>query len=165
VIHTAFIYDFSHYAANAEIERQAMEAIGATLAGSGRPFVVTSGTLDLTSGRLGTEGDAAMGLRGSGRHYGRCGSRKSARPEGKIDLKALEPMFFVGMSEKAYPGSNEWLIDACREAGFTPRILQEADREPAVISFVASGLGVACFRNKSKGCLTKGWASFLYGDD
>jgi DNA-binding transcriptional LysR family regulator len=61
----------------------------------------------------------------------------------KIDLKDLEPMFFVGMSEKAYPGSNEWLIDACREAGFIPRILQDADGEPAVISFVADGLGVA----------------------
>ena len=50
--------------------------------------------------------------------------------KGKIDLKALEPMFFVGMSEKAYPGSNEWLIDACREAGFTPRILEEATGNP-----------------------------------
>jgi DNA-binding transcriptional LysR family regulator len=35
------------------------------------------------------------------------------------------------------------LINACREAGFTPKILQNADREPAVISFVAAGLGVA----------------------
>jgi DNA-binding transcriptional LysR family regulator len=61
----------------------------------------------------------------------------------KIDLKDLEPMFFVGMLEKAYPGSNAWLIDACREAGFIPRILQDAEREPAVISFVAAGLGVA----------------------
>ena len=61
----------------------------------------------------------------------------------KIDLRDLEPMFFVTMSEKAYPGSNEWLISACREAEFTPRILQEADREPALISFVAAGLGVA----------------------
>ncbi|HYY31386.1 MAG TPA: LysR substrate-binding domain-containing protein [Chthoniobacterales bacterium] len=61
----------------------------------------------------------------------------------KIDLKDLEPLFFVGMSEKTYPGSNEWLINACREAGFTPRIVQGADREAAVISFVAAGLGVA----------------------
>ena len=30
----------------------------------------------------------------------------------KIDLKDLEPMFFVGMSAKTYPGSNEWLINA-----------------------------------------------------
>jgi DNA-binding transcriptional LysR family regulator len=68
----------------------------------------------------------------------------------KIDLKDLEPMFFVGMSEKTYPGSNAWLIDTCREAGFTPRILQEADREPAVISFVAAGLGVALLPEQIK---------------
>ena len=33
-------------------------------------------------------------------------------------------MFFVGMSDKTYPGSTEWLIEACREAGFTPKILR-----------------------------------------
>ena len=68
----------------------------------------------------------------------------------KIDLKDLEPMFFVGMSQKAYPGSNEWLIDVCREAGFSPRILQDADREPAVIRFVAAGLGVALLPEQIK---------------
>ena len=70
--------------------------------------------------------------------------------EAKIDLEDLESMFFVGMSEKTYPCSNEWLIDACREAGFTPRILQDADREPAVISFVSAGLGVALLPEQIK---------------
>jgi hypothetical protein len=68
----------------------------------------------------------------------------------KIDLRHLEPMLFVGMSEKTYPGSNEWLIDACREAGFTPRILQDAAREPAVIRFVADRLGVALIPEQIK---------------
>jgi DNA-binding transcriptional LysR family regulator len=68
----------------------------------------------------------------------------------KMNLKDLEPMFFVGMSEKTYPGSNEWLINTCREAGFTPRILQDADRELAVISFVAAGLGVALLPEQIK---------------
>ena len=54
------------------------------------------------------------------------------------------------MSEKTYPGAHEWLIHACREAGFTPRILQDADREPAVISFVAAGLGVALLPEQIK---------------
>jgi DNA-binding transcriptional LysR family regulator len=70
--------------------------------------------------------------------------------EAKMDLKDLEPMFFVEMSTKTHPGSNEWLIDVCREAGFTPRILQDADREPAVISFVAAGLGVALLPEQIK---------------
>ncbi|MGH7916354.1 MAG: SDR family oxidoreductase [Candidatus Binataceae bacterium] len=58
VIHTAFIHDFSQYMINSEIDRRAIEALGAALSGSGRPFVVTSGTAALTPGRLGTEEDA-----------------------------------------------------------------------------------------------------------
>ena len=45
VIHTAFIHDFSNYAGAAETDRRAIDTIGAALAGSGRPFVVTAGTL------------------------------------------------------------------------------------------------------------------------
>lgn len=45
VVHTAFIHDFSNYAASAEADRRAIEALGTALAGSGRPLVVTSGTL------------------------------------------------------------------------------------------------------------------------
>ena len=68
----------------------------------------------------------------------------------KIDLKDLEAVVFVGMSEKTYPGSHDWLINAYREAGFTPRIMQDTDREPAVISFVAAGLGVALLQEQIK---------------
>ncbi len=59
VIHTAFIHDFSNYSAACETDRRAIEALGAALAGSGRPFVVTSGIGLLTPGRLGTEDDPA----------------------------------------------------------------------------------------------------------
>ena len=59
VIHTAFIHDFSNYAPAAEADRRAIEALGAALAGSDRPFVVTSGTLLLQrQGPLLTEEDA-----------------------------------------------------------------------------------------------------------
>ena len=47
VIHTAFIHDFSDFAANAQADKLAIEAITATLAGSGKPFIVTSGCLGL----------------------------------------------------------------------------------------------------------------------
>ena len=60
VIHLAFIHDFSNFAAAAETDRLAIEAIGAALEGSDKPFVVTSGTLMLTSGRLGMEEDAPL---------------------------------------------------------------------------------------------------------
>jgi nucleoside-diphosphate-sugar epimerase len=58
VIHTAFIHDFSNIAAAGETDRLAIEAIGAALAGSGRPFVVTSAIGLLAQGRVGTEDDA-----------------------------------------------------------------------------------------------------------
>jgi nucleoside-diphosphate-sugar epimerase len=47
VIHTAFIHDFSDFAANARTDQLAIEAMTATLAGSGKPFIVTSGCLGL----------------------------------------------------------------------------------------------------------------------
>lgn len=43
VIHTAFDHDFARYAENCDKDRRVIEAIGAVLAGSDRPFLVTSG--------------------------------------------------------------------------------------------------------------------------
>jgi nucleoside-diphosphate-sugar epimerase len=60
VIHMAFIHDFSNYAPAAEADRRAVETLGTTLTGSGRPLIVTSGTL-LAHGKgsFATEEDAA----------------------------------------------------------------------------------------------------------
>ena len=57
VIHLAFNHDFSKYLDNCEADRRAIEAMGSALEGSRRPLVVTSGTVAVPQGRLGTEED------------------------------------------------------------------------------------------------------------
>ena len=59
VIHTAFNHDFSRFAANCEQDRTAIETLGAALAGSARPLIVTAGLLGLAPGRMARETDAA----------------------------------------------------------------------------------------------------------
>jgi DNA-binding transcriptional LysR family regulator len=60
-----------------------------------------------------------------------------------VNLKALAPMFFIGMSEASYPGYREWLSKTCGREGFTPKVLQDVDLERTMIHAVAAGLGVA----------------------
>ncbi|MDR0245061.1 MAG: SDR family oxidoreductase [Burkholderia sp.] len=57
VIHTGFNHDFSRFAQNCELDRRAIETIGAVLAGSARPLVVTSGLALVAPGRAATEDD------------------------------------------------------------------------------------------------------------
>jgi DNA-binding transcriptional LysR family regulator len=68
----------------------------------------------------------------------------------QVNLGALEAMFFVGMSERTHPGFREWLNRTCQQAGFTPRVLQDAELEPSLMNFVAEGLGVALAREHIK---------------
>jgi len=58
VIHLAYNHDFSDFVANGKLDLRAVETLGAALVGTGKPLVVTSGTLMLVMaapGRLGTE--------------------------------------------------------------------------------------------------------------
>ena len=60
VIHTAFNHDFSRFTENCAMDRQAIEALGAALQGSDRPFVVTAGLANLSPGRLAVESDTPI---------------------------------------------------------------------------------------------------------
>ncbi|OBK81894.1 SDR family oxidoreductase [Mycobacterium sp. 1164985.4] len=54
VIHLAFKHDFNDYGSAVEADVRAVKAIGTALAGSGKPFVNTSGTAVLASGSSST---------------------------------------------------------------------------------------------------------------
>jgi nucleoside-diphosphate-sugar epimerase len=56
VIHTAFRHDWSRFAESCEMDKRAIETIGAVLSGSNRPFIVSAG-LGVAEGRAATEND------------------------------------------------------------------------------------------------------------
>ncbi|MGH9097548.1 MAG: NAD-dependent epimerase/dehydratase family protein, partial [Acidimicrobiales bacterium] len=63
VIHLAFQHEVAfggNFAAAAAADRRAVEAMGAALADSDRPFVLASGILGLTPGRMATEDDGLV---------------------------------------------------------------------------------------------------------
>ena len=58
MIHCAFIHNFNNYGPSAQADKRAIETLGEALRGSGRPLIVTSGTLLAErQGPLATEDD------------------------------------------------------------------------------------------------------------
>ncbi|KAH8703122.1 hypothetical protein BGW36DRAFT_368856 [Talaromyces proteolyticus] len=58
VIHLAFVHDFANFEQGCRTDREAIQAMADVLAGSNRPLIITTGTLLLTHGRIGTEDDS-----------------------------------------------------------------------------------------------------------
>ena len=48
------------------------------------------------------------------------------------------------------PVEHRVFAQSCQRAGFTPRVLQDAELEPALMTFVAEGLGVTLAREHIK---------------
>lgn len=129
VIHAAFIHDFSAYAAAAETDRQAVEALAGAMEGSGKPFVLTSGTALLAPGRTGTEEDAPApgsmaGLRAASEAMALAAAGRGVR----ASVVRLPPSVH-GAGDHGFVPT---LIDIARRKGVSAFIDDDANRWPAV---------------------------------
>ncbi|CAA9577356.1 MAG: NAD-dependent epimerase/dehydratase [uncultured Thermomicrobiales bacterium] len=137
VIHLAFIHDFSRYDAAARTDRQAIETIGAALEGSGRPFVVTSGTVGLMTGEVGTERDQADPT-----------SPMAARIQGALAAHALVERGVRASVVRLAPsvhgrgdhGFVSALIEVARQKGVSGYVGDGSNRWPAVHRVDAANL-------------------------
>ena len=62
------------------------------------------------------------------------------KPEIPLALLKKEP--FIGLN-RMYPNYGGWLLKVCRDAGFKPQIVKEADGAGSALAFVAAGFGIA----------------------
>jgi nucleoside-diphosphate-sugar epimerase len=155
VIHTAFIYDFSNYAAAGETDRLAVEALGAALAESGRPLVITSGTALLTPGRLGTEEDATDPSSAAAPRIASEEAALSMASHGvRVSVVRLPPSVHGEGDHGFVPG----LIAIAREKGVSAYVGEGLNRWPAVHRLDAAHLYRVALEKGSAGARFHGVA-------
>jgi nucleoside-diphosphate-sugar epimerase len=125
VIHTAFIHDFSKFEANCEIDRRAVEALGATLAGSDRPLIVTSGSALAAPGRLATEEDRPAST------IPRVASEEATDSMASRGVRALV-VRLPQVHDRLKQGLVSYLIAVAREKGVSAYVGDGRNRWPAV---------------------------------
>jgi nucleoside-diphosphate-sugar epimerase len=127
VIHTAFIHDFSKFAANCEIDRHAIEALGSELEGSDRPLIITSGTGVGAPGRLRTEEDPPV----PSSAMPRSASEEAAASVASKGVRVMV-MRLPQVHDRAKQGLITYAIAVAREKGVSAYVGDGLNRWPAV---------------------------------
>jgi nucleoside-diphosphate-sugar epimerase len=145
VIHAAFIHDFSNYGPAAEKDRLAIETLGAALAGSRRPLIVTSGTLLVQrKGALAMEDEAA------GANFPRKSEEATdslAARGVNVSTMRLPPSVHGDGDHGFVPG----LIKIAREKGASAYVGDGSNRWPAVHRLDAARLYRLALENGTAG--------------
>ncbi|MDX6311744.1 MAG: hypothetical protein QOF44_1208 [Streptomyces sp.] len=131
VIHLAYNHDFSDFVANGRLDLRAVETLGAALEGTGKPLVVTSGTLMLTMiapGRLGTEEVAADPGSDAPRIASENAAMSMAGHGVRTSVVRLSPTVH-GEGDKGFVPR---LINIAREKGVSAFVGEGSNRWPAV---------------------------------
>jgi nucleoside-diphosphate-sugar epimerase len=133
VIHTAFGHDFSKFAESCAVDQRAISTIGEVLAGSNRPFAVTSGT-PIVTGRATTEDDVGertnpvSALRAPAEDLTLALAERGVRSS----LVRL-PRCVHGASERGWRGGfASVLLEIARKVGVSAYVGDGAPRWPAV---------------------------------
>lgn len=145
VIHTAFIHDFSNFASAAEKDQRAIEALGAELAGSDRPLIVTSGLLLVQRrSQFATEGD------GFDSNFPRK-SEQAARAAASRGIRAMTLRLPPSVHGDGDHGFVPTLIKIAREKGVSAYVGDGLNRWPAVHRLDAARLYILALEKGSAG--------------
>jgi nucleoside-diphosphate-sugar epimerase len=113
----------------AATDRQVIETLGDALAGSGRPLVITSGTLVLPPGRMGTESDAPdPGAPAAARAPSEHAALALAERGVRVSVVRLAPC----VHERVKRGFAGALVDAAQRSGFAGYLGDGSQRWPAL---------------------------------
>jgi nucleoside-diphosphate-sugar epimerase len=137
VIHLAFVHDFSNYAGAAQTDLRAVATMGDALAGSDRPFVITSGTLMLARvgrGGVGTEQDT---LPNGPRIDSENAAIALAERGVRSSVIRLSPLVHSNLD---HHGFAHHLINVARDTGVSAYIGDGSNRWPAVHTLDAAQL-------------------------
>lgn len=127
VLHLAFIHDFSKYEENVAIDRHAAAAMTDALAGSGKPFVLTSGTAMVAPGQIATENDVPADAT-----TGRAATEQLVLATAKRDVRSCVVRLSPTVHGKGDGAFVPMLIDLARQKGFSAYIGDGSNRWPAV---------------------------------
>jgi nucleoside-diphosphate-sugar epimerase len=127
VIHTAFIHDFTNIAASCEADARAIETLGAALANSDRPLIVTSGTAGVAPGRLATE-DLPIPFNPAWPRVSERTTEAAAKQRVHTGIVRLAPSVHGDGDHGFVP----ILIEVAREKGFSAYVGDGTNRWPAV---------------------------------
>lgn len=149
VIHLAYIHSAPAHVDAAAADLRAINAIGGALAGSGKPFVGTSGTLVLSPGRLGTERDAPDPAAPAAR---RVPAEEAvialARHGVRSSVVRLAPTVHSPLDHHGFVPA---LISIARRAGVSAYVADGANRWPAVHTLDAARLYRLALENAPTG--------------
>jgi nucleoside-diphosphate-sugar epimerase len=128
VIHLAFIHDFSKFQENCEKDSRAIEALGAALAGSNRPLIITSGTgmVGAKQGQPATEDDPPVSSKVIPRALSEEMAAAVAARGGRVVVVRLPQIH-----DPVKQGLVTYVVQLAREKGVSAYVGEGKNRWPA----------------------------------